>query len=255
MAKFAQERADAMGTSHSSHDRSLGDYIFNPKVWNEDARRKLIEKLDRENPHVVLITNTSPSHPYAIRIADTVRELSPNSLVFIGGPHEDETMKGATSGPLFMPGSTLRDIREGRINPSFDFVFSGDGDYVVSTFMQLVGEIVIENPNASREKIKESMIKRMRAIPEFFSSLPGTGIVATLTEDNEVVSVSLSGSRIDLGKLPFIYRYFPNLSRFDVFKKSDASLKKTAHLMTSRGCPNTCLFCSESRQVVGKPAR
>lgn len=255
MALFAQNRAEQMGTKHSPHDRSLGDYIFNPKIWNEDARRKLMERLDRENPHVVLITNTSPSHSYAIRIADTVREHSPNALVFMGGAHEDETMKRSAFGSLLMPGSTLRDIKEGRINSSVDFVFSGDGDYVVATFMQLVADVIARNPNALRQEIKEAILKCMKETPELFSSLPGSGVLAALAEDNAVVSVSLSGSRIDLGKLPFIYRYFPNLSRFDVFKKSDDAFKKTAHLMTSRGCPNTCLFCSESRKVVVRPAR
>jgi radical SAM superfamily enzyme YgiQ (UPF0313 family) len=208
--------------------------IFNPQIWNSSTEKLLLELLQKNNPDFVLISNTTPSHPFALEIADRVKEYSKKIIVILWWPHENETMKnwGVSNW------ATLLEQQKRKISQFVDFVISWDWEY---SLLNLIKGIFnhLDNP-------KEVFIDLLNSW--FFNDVEWKSIIWTL-HNWKIFTAKTNWKRIDLEKLPFLYDFFDNNSFFDVFKKETWELKRTAHLMTTRWCIYNCVYCSESTKT------
>ncbi|MBS1245523.1 MAG: hypothetical protein H6R36_178 [Chloroflexi bacterium] len=225
--------------------------IFAPGVWNAEVKQYFVEHVLKVlEPRVVLISTVSPGHRYAIDIARTVRQFLPDTLIVLGGPHVDETMRYEyETQQLELPhSSTLQAIADGRIEPVFDFLISGDGYYALDLLMKAISIAMEMDSKTARVP---DIVNVLDALAPMVGRVPGQAIIAAV-DGAHVHAYPLRGRQIDLGELPSPYRAFAMRARFPIFRAADGSVQRTAHMMTATACPYHCRYCSESNTVAGQ---
>lgn len=220
--------------------------VMNPSAYNKSFEKELVSNIEQFKPFVVEISNVSESHHYALKIAQKIKHISPETIIILGGSHEDginptiyekaketyslddknlDKMKGLDT----LSGETERGL--------VDFVVSGDAPYLL---MQLM-KIISDNPTANSEKVK-TIISENKNI---FRKIEGSGNLFFYNNKTRAVEdIEISGVPLDRNQLPFIYRgKLTQENRFPVFGG-----KKTAQVMASFGCIHKCEFCHESAE-------
>ena len=248
----------------SASDGGIRDYsdpllntdqtIFAPGIWNAEVKQYFVEYVLRVlEPRVVLISTVSPGHRYAIDIARTVRQHLPDTLIVLGGPHVDETMRYEyETQQLELPhSSTLQAIADGRIEQVFDFLISGDGYYALDLLMKAIS--IAMEMDGKTARVPE-VVNALDALAPMAGRVPGQAVIAAVNGAH-VHAYPLRGRQIDLGELPSPYRAFVMRARFPIFKAADGSVQRTAHMMTATACPYHCRYCSESNTVAGQIQR
>jgi len=176
---------------------------------------QLIEELKNEKPHIIGITATVLEANRAIEISKILKKELPNTLLVIGGPH-------FTS----MPVETLKDS-------AFDIGVYAEGEI---TFLELANTI----EEAKNKKIKSLNLAEIKG----------------LYYKNKERRIFFTGMREyiqDLDSLPFPARHlYPPLNKYHPVPASYIKFP-LGHLMSSRGCPNQCIFCD--RKVFGNKYR
>lgn len=160
----------------------------------------LNEELKRQNPDIVGITSTSPTHKNALYVARLVKQFR-NIPIIKGGVHETNCAE-----------TTLRN------NPEIDYSVIGEGE---ETIVELVERI------SKGESIR--------------------GLEGVVFRDGE--SIINNGRRKLIPNLDTLPRPARDLFYSDekLSQYYSANLfngKKSTSLMTSRGCPYSCSFCS-----------
>ncbi len=167
---------------------------------------KAIGRLIEENmPDVVGITAPFTAHyPSSLETAKAIKAISKDIVVVMGGPH-------------------VSVVPEKCLNSYVDYVVVGEGE---ETFPELISFI-------EKEKHKEQ-----------FKEIKGIAFLL----DGKAVKTFPRPMIKNLDVLPFPARHLlPMEKYFDAQKKSRYSrgvTKRTAAVITSRGCPFGCIFCS-----------
>ena len=222
------------GRSEYIWNLDFDDEIFNPKIWNDKSKESLRKKIENKNPKYVLISNTSPSHPYALEISDYIKSIMSDVIIIIWWPHEDETMIWDNLSNW----STLLDQYKWIISDSIDFVISWDWEYSLEWLLKML----VEN-NWNKKEIFKSLSELW-----FFNEINWISTIWTLF-NWKIITTKTSWKKIDMWELPSIYEYFNNNSYFDVFTYPNWQIKRTAHIMSARGCTFNCSYCSESTKT------
>jgi len=195
-------------------------------------------------PNLLLIGAMSMCLPGAIACAQHAREvLGDQVCIVLGGRHATESIYTDPSGRnvIHHPGSPLRLMAEGLIPLVFDFVISGDGEYIIAA----LGEAIAAQPGPFLvpARILLSAPQLQRALGSWILGMAQLGSVAILRG---------RGAVLDHNRLAPPCAMFGVRNSFDVFKG-----RLTAHVFsdTGPGCPFDCSFCSERRSVTGTPAQ
>src|SRR3989344_7139660 len=215
--------------------------VMNPDQFSDEFIQNLIERVKREKPRVVGISNTSEGHYFAIEIAKIIKMYSPDTLVILGGSHEDglnadaylcsKLLSSEESVTAIKSQSTLEDKKSRGV---VDMVVAGDAPYALAEIFKFIAN----NRDKNNNEIIENILKN-RGI---FKQIEGSGSLTVKGLQGETVAVSLSGTPLDWNKLPFMFRgRLTRENRFSLFDN-----KKTAHVMTQMGCKYGCGFCMES---------
>ena len=229
--------------------------VMNPALYNDAFVDELAENVRTHRPRLVAISNLSEGHYFALEIARIVKAVAPETIVLVGGQHEDatnplsyrRTAERADSLPqtfreLYRLDETqLRraDALQTLAHPAerglVDFVASGDGPYLVLELMRLLAE----RPDAGVDGLKRAI----RANAERFAELPGSTFLFFFEPGGRrLVHVETSGTPIDANRLPFIsVERLTHENRFPVFEH-----KLTTQVMACTGCKYACAFCHES---------
>ncbi len=163
------------------------------------------EIIREKRPDIVGISVPFTAHsPSAMEVARLVKGIDMDIVVVLGGPH-------------------VSVVPEKCLNDSVDYLVLGEGE---ETFPELVKYIEEGKPRKSFKEIK--------------------GIAFMLGD--EMIKTPPRPAIQDLDAIPFPARHLLPLEKyFDAQKKSRYSrgvTKRTATVMTSRGCPFGCIFCS-----------
>jgi hypothetical protein len=223
--------------------------VFDPRVWDEQARNDLRAVTRRLRPKVFLVSTVSPGHRYALEMARLVKEEAPDCLVVFGGRHMDETMRYAPAdrSVSLEYSSTLRAIEEGRAEPVVDFCVGGEGYFALDLLMKAVA--LAMDLDRTRARVRD-VVEMLSLLGAAGLRLPGNSLLCARDED-ALHAFPVRGEKYDLAQLPSPYQGFAVRARFPVFPLPDGSPARTAHMTVTNACPYHCDFCSESALVVG----
>ncbi|MFI5798232.1 B12-binding domain-containing radical SAM protein [Streptomyces sp. NPDC051677] len=232
--------------------------VLNPPAYTPAFEDELVAHLREHRPVVVGISNLSEGHHFALRIAARVKRECPQSIVVLGGQHEDavnpEAYRAASHRVAAMAGrrqETHDDFRLGAeqlgrltalqtfARPEerelVDVVFAGDSAFALPEVLKVVAECL----PADAESVK----KRLLADQDRFAELPGVGSLFLYDRHaGRIESIPLSGRSVDGDRLPYIdVTRLTHENRFPVFGH-----RRTAQVMACLGCKYACSFCHES---------
>ncbi|HRY63557.1 MAG TPA: radical SAM protein, partial [Patescibacteria group bacterium] len=219
--------------------------IQNPDRYSDEFVKNFIEQIKDKKPRVVGISNTSEGHYFAIELARITKQYSPESLVILGGSHEDGTNYEAYFNPSVREKFNLTDENKGTLEKQLtlnkdkereliDILVAGDGQYALVDILKFIAN----NSDRTNQEIISEIIKNQK----IFNSTEGSGHIFVKDDKNKVNSISLSGNPLDWNNLPFMFRgRLTTENKFPVFGG-----KKTAQVMTQTICKYACSFCAES---------
>ena len=175
---------------------------------------KCVSLIKEKAPGIVGITCTTVTLHMAVDLARAVRAARPQALIGIGGPHASA-----------LPEKTLEDYRD------FDFVVFGEGE---ETFLELVRAYGGEGrPDTRWDGI--------------------LGLAYRGTADGNVVVNEQRPLIRDLEVLPLPARHLLGDIRKYIPQIGEYYRLPSSMMITSRGCPYGCVFCS--RSVFGRTFR
>lgn len=232
--------------------------IWDPDCFGEDEEDELFDILDNLDPKIVGVSNTSAGHFNALRIAKIIRSVKPEAVIIFGGPHEnvrcEDTIRknrdtvdvsiGGVKEPFDMH---LRWIKRAiRHKDSFcaSTAYRADAEYVLK---EIVKKIL--KSGSPRDKLAEIM-QEIRN-----NALKGKFRVAFWDYEKNRVAVFESQNGLNVNELPNPPRHLLEDSKeynYEIFRdKITGKIRKTAQVITTRGCIHRCIFCSS----VGRSAR
>ena len=163
-------------------------------------------RLAGQNPDLVGIHGTTPIAHFMARCASIVGKTWPKIPIIVGGPHAS-----------LLPESVFADM------PEVDFLLRGEAEYTMPEFVRRLDK------NGKNTDFTDISGIGFRNGNGFFIS-------------DEIPLID------DLDKIPFpAYDLFPLDSYFYRSRLVETgSDERIFTIMTSRGCPNGCIFCCES---------
>ncbi|MFI1622292.1 B12-binding domain-containing radical SAM protein [Streptomyces lydicus] len=223
--------------------------VFDPRVWDAEARAELRAEVRRRRPRVFLVSTVSPGHRYALEMARIVKDEMPDCLVVFGGRHMDETMtySAAKRSVVLEYSSTLQAIADRRTDAVVDFCVSGEGHFALDLLMKAIA--LAMDLDRTRALVPD-VVRVLKLFGAAGVRAPGNSLLCALDEGT-VHAFPIAGEKFDLAELPSSYQGFAIRSRFPVFPLPDGTPARTAHMTVSNACPYHCDFCSESALVVG----
>jgi len=240
-AYLAQQKIGPWGESNWAGTRAARRPAVLLMNSLDDSLPVLHERLETIRPNLVLIGAMSVCLPGAVAVARYVRALLGDDVcIVLGGRHATEALNRPL-GALQLdhhPSSPLMLMKNGRIEPLFDIVVSGDGEYIIAAIGERVAEAVLAKRPAAHAS------RDLAACAD----VPGRWVAGAVI-DGKICSVAGRGPEIDYDQLPPPCEMFGVRTSFDVFGVP------TAHVFSDvgRGCIYDCNFCSERRSVTGLP--
>jgi radical SAM superfamily enzyme YgiQ (UPF0313 family) len=222
--------------------------IFDPRTWDNQARRSLEYLLQKRRPRVALISTVSPGHRYALQMASIIKRNDPGCLVVFGGRHMDETMRyDHAAGILRLsPSSTITVMSDGRVPQVVDFIISGEGYFALDLLLRAISLSM----DLSEKTARTADVVATISLLSTDSQVSGKAVIAAYHQGSSDI-FPINGPARDTLELPSPYRAFSIRARFPIFSDPDGHAMRTAHLLLSNACPYHCNFCSEAAHVVG----
>ena len=196
------------------HDCKLVDCITKAYT-TEDT----IEEVKSFAPDYIMAEITTPTCAYDYEVINAIKAAYPSAKILIGGTHA-----------TILPEEVLRACE------GIDYILRQEYDYTV-------GEI-IETDEISKVR---GVSYRVNDEGEDISSLNdydlSQGYEVRHTEDREPLD--------DLDSLPYVSKVYQEFLNFDDYAYAFAQ-KPMIQIVSSRGCPNQCNFCSYPSTMGGR---
>lgn len=190
-------------------------------VFDQDVEEeKLTDFVRRFQPDLVGIGTNTPQVKQGWLCAREVKSVLPNVVIVQGGPHV----------------SALPE--ESAARPEIDIVARGEGEDTWIDISNNLEQWRAGNPNFKAQDLHDPQTKMLDKI---------LGITY-MTTAGKIRHTYERPSVVDLDALPFpAYKYF-KMDRYSSLQPAMDAIEKgkSFSMMTSRGCPYRCTFCSQS---------
>ncbi len=194
-----------------------GDEVM---VFDSDVEDEPItEAVRRFQPEIVGITANTPQVKSAWRTAQAIKSVADIPVV-LGGPHVS-----------VLPAESAR-------RPEVDVVVRGEGEAVWVKLCEIIERAEKGNPNFVARDLLDPQ-------HNLLDSLLG---ISYTTSDGQERHNPDHPAIADLDTLPFPAYHFFKMDRFTNHQPATDAIdgSKSFSVMTSRGCPYRCTFCSQS---------
>jgi len=203
--------------------------LLNPKFPFTFIKEHLNKQIKKQNLRVVGISTTTASCNEARKIAELIKSYDKNIIIIFGGPHEDDLDD-------FEKSALIDDFKD-----IIDFSIAGDGEYMLLSLIKTIFEHNIFSPI----DLKNFIIRDQK----YFERVNGTGgLYFQFDNKKKIITYNNFLNVNDLPILPRELLCEEDSKSFDIFSTRGHSVK-TAQIITERGCPWNCIFCSESTKA------
>ncbi len=194
-------------------------------VFDADVEKESVaEFVQRYRPHIVGITANTPQVKQAWRTAKTVKEVLDVPVV-IGGPHVS-----------VLPEESCE-------KPYVDIVARGEGEETWIDICVRLETFLHEHPEYNEANFKTDAF--MAAENEVFADCEG---ITYKTSDGQIHNNVDRTPIADLDSLPWPAYHLFKMDRYTNLQPATDHVDgaKSFSILTSRGCPYRCTFCSQS---------
>jgi radical SAM superfamily enzyme YgiQ (UPF0313 family) len=194
-----------------------GDQV---QVFDADVEEESIgEAVRRFEPHLVGITANTPQVKQAWRTAQAIKSVRDIPIV-LGGPH-----------PSVLPAESA-----GR--PEIDVVVRGEGEDIWLDLCEVLDQARLADPAFGGRQLRDAQA-------HLLDSIQG---VTFKTDDGEVHHHPDHPPVADLDSLPWPAYHFFKMERYTNLQPATDRVEgaRSFSLLTSRGCPYRCTYCSQS---------
>jgi len=194
----------------SGYDVSVYDLTAMSIVEGKDPYEILKEVLMKEEPNILGITSTSPTHKNALKVAEIVKKYKDIPIIK-GGPHETNTN-----------GSSLKR-------------YDVDGENIYLIDYSIVGEG------------EETIVELLERI---YNGIKAEGVKGVIYREKD--KIIDNGRRMLISNLDTLPKPARDLFYIDeryaqYYSASIFGGKKSTSIMSSRGCPYICTYCSSTQ--------
>ena len=189
-------------------------------IFDCDIEKKSVSEFIQEfRPHIVGITANTPQVKQAWRTARDIREVHDCAIV-LGGPHVS-----------VLPEESCE-------KPYVDVVVRGEGEETWIDVCNRLDSYLKDQPEFHSEAF-------MHPENEVFKDCQG---VTYKTSDGQIHNTLDRPSIADLDSLPWPAYHFFKMERYTNLQPATDHIDgaRSFSIMTSRGCPYRCTFCSQS---------
>lgn len=215
------------------------DYTDHP----QDAKVGLREVLALRQPDIVAIGSTSYAFRWALDLARAAKQERPNSVLVIGGPHEDE------AGGLG-PGGSIAEYGD-----IFDFSVQGDGEYALEYLVRLLFSSGFDITSTKQKLSIGGLPQDIEGACAITFRHDGESLMRGAGANFKPGLRRRGPNPINLDKLEMPPRWLlgpESEHHFSVFRRKDGSLKRVAQVTLSRGCSYACSFCTERGALISR---
>ncbi|MDM8519912.1 radical SAM protein [Anaerolineales bacterium HSG6] len=207
-----------------SEERGDEVFLFDADVEDEP----IIEAIRRFNPDIVGITANTPQVKSAWRTAQAIKSVKDVPIIF-GGPHVS-----------VLPAESAQ-------HPDVDVAVRGEGEAVWIKLCGIVENGLKQNPNFGGQDLLDPQASHLDGL---------LGITYYIDGEKECHNPD-HPPIADLDTLPFPAYQFFKMDRYTNLQPATDAVdgSKSFSVMTSRGCPYRCTFCSQSIMPIKWRAR
>ncbi|MBO6105004.1 MAG: cobalamin-dependent protein [Methanobrevibacter sp.] len=181
-----------------------------------------IEEVKEYEPDYIMAEITTPTCAYDYKVINSIKEAYPKAKIMIGGTHA-----------TILPDAVLNECL------GIDYILRQEYDYTV-------GELI----NSDDVSNVKGVSYRVNCDGEDIAALEDVNILTDSidfninhTEDREPLE--------DLDSLPYVSKVYEKYLNFDDYAYAFAQ-KPMIQIVSSRGCPNQCNFCSYPSTMGGR---
>ncbi len=201
-------------------------------------------------PDILLIGAMSISYKGAIEIAKLMKSIRRDTLIVLGGYHANETMYMAYNSNTVEHhvASPLLQISKQKIDNVFDFVISGEAEFLLAEIGEIVGRILTQSTQLCLQEMVQSVFF---SIENNKHTIQGEWMLGMVDNKQEIKTTYNLGTAIDRSQFPSRASVFGVSGWFDVFRHNATEDIRTAHVMdgVAGGCVYNCNFCSEGSRL------
>lgn len=190
--------------------------------------KQTVDEACRLHPEVVGLSATTPTIKTALRLFAEIRRRMSNVVTIVGGVH-----------PTFLPEDTLRAC------PQLDLVAVGEAEETSVELLEALKGFQWGDPLSP----DDGSVRSVQALEFARRISPVKGIAYRDPADPERIRMTQTRALIEnLDKIPPPARHLVPFERYMIRGKAT----KVGTILTSRGCPFGCTFCSSSRIAGGR---
>lgn len=196
-------------------------------ITKEYSIEDTIEEVKNYQPDYIMSEITTPTSSYDYKVINAIKEAYPKAKIMIGGTHA-----------TILPDEVLNECL------GIDYILRQEYDYTVGEIISCddISNVKGVSYRVNSEGVDIGSLDNINLLSDFSLS-DSISFEIRHTEDREPLE--------DLDSIPYVSKVYKKYLNFDDYAYAFAQ-KPMIQIVSSRGCPNQCNFCSYPSTMGGR---